>query len=933
MNNKHKLKRIKWGTLITISCLIGIILLNTSAKSLSNSKAKVKKLTETKASCKVYENSDFNSKITISKPENERKVKVDVSIKKNIDANFWIFISEGEDMGGQIAFKTEGEFKGKDGYHGDYDIEFPIVESHVVIVYKDGIAGACGETDKTTAKNIATDYIKNKKFSDSMKTTISNQAIIAKGAYQIVEMSDDEPIEEDDSGNTEEENKIAQEIEGISSESGSIAGNSGEAILADDPKNLPDGDLFCSLNTPYKEGITKGDAYYTNNKSYYHNETTEKAYCKKTCEETITIKYGPPVATKAGMCFEYKVKVESKVSCKTKWLGDDAGLKPTKKKLCTIYPSCNGSSTYGDQAGPDTDFDSCVNKCDNGKYSQKCINKCYKEVYENVDNKKISYDNSTNDNTSGSLLATRTALSDLGIDLSTKFCQSGANDPTYYKSNYDQLMTAMRDKNNGCEYKEAKDGTIYWSCSSAHSSTNNSKYWQALGRYYFLTDNKAKQTLQSISTSCKGEPRATYYRYYIDADGFKRALFNNGTHCTQACSWKKSSKSPSDCVVSKSKRDKEYKDALEKYKTLKAACKAEASCSTTVAKFTISATNEVAKNYKDGKVSETGDITSTFNANAHGKSITHSTNGNPIIDSGGCYGSSSGDYNYMTEWAFPGSWRNNKNGTISQTKPIDDNGWSERKNYYCTSLDSVGVNSNWWNWAQYKKLKDKTNYEDSSIKYNGTSDSIEYNITATTNNFGHFGWNVTMQCFYATPSDKTTTPPPECEGEDGCGTETPKFEYEARSVDTKEMFPEDSRGSGDEQIIGFNWTDKANENLEVDTNEKVTIDGKKQQPISYEIKPDALKEDIKKQAEDGKTYSDENLEYYVQLNRKALNELKKMKIGEFKGTFESCAVGKEGVKVYTIQRYKTNLIDNYGGTRKRTTLCNNWDNGNCRKYS
>ena len=233
------------------------------------------------------------------------------------------------------------------------------------------------------------------------------------------------------------------------------------------------------------------------------------------------------------------------------------------------------------------------------------------------------------------------------------------------------------------------------------------------------------------------------------------------------------------------------------------------------------------------------------------------------------------------------------------------------------------------------KLKDKTYYENSSIKYNGTSDSINYNITATTNNFGHFKWNVTMQCFYATPSDETSTPPSECEGEDGCGTkdETPKFEYEARSVDTKEMFPEESRGSGDEQIIGFNWTDKANENLEVGTSDKVTIDGTELPHISYEIRPEALKEEIKKQAEKGETYSGENLEYSVQLNRKALNDLKKMTIGKFNGTFEPYAVGKEGVKLYTIQRYKTELIDKYGGTRKRTKLCNNWDKGSCRTYS
>lgn len=930
MNNKHKLKRIKWGTLITISCLIGIILLNTNAKSLSNSKAKVKKLAEETNKCEVLKVDRFNPEIKVTTINDGSKLKVAVNIKKDSDkANFWLFISDGPDKNGNINYKVAGEFKSS--YDQEFSTEPPLAKSYVVVVYKDGVANSCGTTDKSTAQNIANDYITNEgKFTNKMKNTIKDNYYVASGLYKIIEISDDQDIDTIDTEDDEKTKQAQEAADKLAESDEAVSGDYNSMTKEGKVDNTNLGTLQCSLNNVYKEG----ENYYSNSNTYYYEETklNAKKNCETTCKETITVQYGPPVATKAGMCFEYKVKVQSKVACKSTWKG---GSKPTRPKLCNVYPVCNSSKNFFDQAGPDEEFDSCINNCDNGKYSQKCINKCYKEVYENVNNKKISYGNVENDYSSKLLANKEDALPGLKLTIDSAFCSSkSTNNPKDNATNYNALLKAMQSYDNGCEYKyNSKTKRITWSCAAG---VDNSKNWKSLGRYYFYNDNKAVQTLRSIATTCGGEPRTNgHFTYYIDKEGFKRATFGN-THCDESCKWVASSKTGTpgkDCIVSKSERDSAYQAALADYTNEKKECMAKASCSTETATFTISAKNKVAKNYKDGKVSETADVTSNFDAQVKEKSLLHS-NGDPIIDRGGCYGSSSGDYNYMTEWAFPGSWRNNKNGTISQTKPIDDNGWSERKNYYCTSLDSVGVNSNWWNWAQYKKLKDKTNYEDSSIKYNGTSDSIKYNITATTNNFGHFGWNVTMQCFYATPSDETTTPPPsECEGEDGCGTETPKFEYEARSVDTKEMFPEESRGSGDEQIIGFNWTDKANENLEVDTNEKVTIDGKKQQPISYEIKPDALKEDIKKQAEAGKTYSDENLEYYVQLNRKALNELKKMKIGEFDGTFKSYAVGKEGVKVYTIQRYKTKLIDNYGGTRKRNKLCNNWDNGSCRTYS
>ena len=94
---------------------------------------------------------------------------------------------------------------------------------------------------------------------------------------------------------------------------------------------------------------------------------------KQTCEENVTVTYGPPVASKAGLCFEYKVKVESKVNCETEFTA--AQPEPEDYEICTPDGSCNGGA-YHSASGPNDEFDSCVSSCDGGKYTQKCIDKC-----------------------------------------------------------------------------------------------------------------------------------------------------------------------------------------------------------------------------------------------------------------------------------------------------------------------------------------------------------------------------------------------------------------------------------------------------------------------------------------------------------------------------------------------------------------------------
>lgn len=116
---------------------------------------------------------------------------------------------------------------------------------------------------------------------------------------------------------------------------------------------------------------------------HYNFKTAEKPVdvCKVICREDLTITYGPPVAVKAGFCFEYEVKVESKVNCKSEIIANSAPVY-SNYKVCNPVPKCNnGHDAYINQAGPNEEFDECVKETDGGKYTQSAINKCYKKVY------------------------------------------------------------------------------------------------------------------------------------------------------------------------------------------------------------------------------------------------------------------------------------------------------------------------------------------------------------------------------------------------------------------------------------------------------------------------------------------------------------------------------------------------------------------------
>lgn len=229
--------------------------------------------------------------------------------------------------------------------------------------------------------------------------------------------------------------------------------------------------------------------------------------------------------------------------------------------------------------------------------------------------------------------------------------------------------------------------------------------------------------------------------------------------------------------------------------------------------------------------------------------------------------------------------------------------WQQLKDKFCTPLNIGTVNNKWWIWNQVKEC---TKY--GTNEYIGTKP--EMNIKAKTKNFGYFGWNIDIECFYAVRIEKCDDAKACCSDQDAStnsgntkkdendsNTTTGVNNYEFRVIDTDNMFP------GREP--GFNYTDAA----------KATVSGET-------VTPSTLIDNIKLRKDEifddkaNNPYRD----YYFVLTKEKLQFIKDYtrteKEGnytEFKGDFTvddnrsvytSPLVGKLNGEVNTSTRFK-----------------------------
>ena len=666
--------------------------------------------------------------------------------------------------------------------------------------------------------------------------------------------------------------------------------------------NSSDGDNDITIDSSYKEvSDVKNteklvcDAFSDNNyetmHKYYHIGTENVGNgCKVTCKEEIEVNFSDPVATQAGMCFQYLIEIKSKVTCDSSF----SGKPPTRKQVCYPKPICiNGGNAF-DAGGPNDEFDSCVLNCDGGTYSQSCINKCYNKVYKDKNATKTSDEKLTKDDMK--------AISPLYVPTDSFYeATLMANDC----SKYSEL--SIRDGKIKAkelyEYRQLHPGGSYKNGVWVQNSNNGCP--SGLGPYYFRSEKGTENTISMIQGK---RSYSSYNKYYKMSNGFLMSVHKNNTMCSDSCTWDRTC--ASNTVLTEALAQKEYDEAVQKYLKEKKACESyAATCSNDTTKYEIVVDNVDNDNDQDDdeeKFSSSQNMSSTT-VNGDFPSMV-------ILTDGVCEDGKDDPWNYHNIITFPGTWINNKTGQpVHSMDPDREDFYTYVGNQYCTKLNSVPINTAWYDWKVNQKgnagsLTDSQKEE--------ISDSIEMNINGHIDNYGYFGWNFDVSCFYAIGEPETSCPPddpnyPTCDDpscppsdpnyptcEDACPPSDPDYpdcknngdtapidDYNYRTVTLDNLFPnsvtptsssdvksnasflinevESIRGNDAVKVadnirpVGFNWTCDAT-NLE---NPDYII-----QPVSLINQIQTLGDSIYE--------GDEYLDYHIRLTPEAMREIR-----------------------------------------------------------
>ena len=219
----------------------------------------------------------------------------------------------------------------------------------------------------------------------------------------------------------------------------------------------------------------------------------------------------------------------------------------------------------------------------------------------------------------------------------------------------------------------------------------------------------------------------------------------------------------------------------------------------------------------------------------------------------------------------------------------EDDGWLYYPGQFCLVNNASDVNSEWydaymgveldstysvWNTTPHSGVPSIKIYEIAGKCYKKrtvtlttppsiSGGSIDYNIIAHAVDFGFFNWDIDIKCFYATHSDPFKPASYEFTSEEEIKCSTEDDNIRVHASDPINLFPSsdgtditDVSEAGRE--VGFNWS-------------KYAINDKNPDYLSN---PPKLMEKIQSIAKDGKTYSDEYLDYQFYMSPQNIRALR-----------------------------------------------------------
>lgn len=128
-------------------------------------------------------------------------------------------------------------------------------------------------------------------------------------------------------------------------------------------------------------------------KTFIYNPPYENSYggdyWAASCTETVEVFFDRPKKVIAGAGFDYKATLKVTRTCVPVVISKVPNLPKCQYNIECWGGPANHSGQNG--AGPNEEFDQCVQSCDGGKYTKNCINSCYKSVYEKTVDRTFSF--------------------------------------------------------------------------------------------------------------------------------------------------------------------------------------------------------------------------------------------------------------------------------------------------------------------------------------------------------------------------------------------------------------------------------------------------------------------------------------------------------------------------------------------------------------